>query len=371
MTEKKINVLQVNKLYPPATGGVERVICQLAEGLCGRTRTRVLVCQKKGRASREKIHRVPVVRAASLGMYFSMPVSLSFFRLFRQMAAKSDIVQMHMPFPLGDLALKRSGYQGKVVVWWHSDIVRQEKLMKFYRPLMEWTLNRADRIIVATKGHIDGSAYLKPYRDKCVIIPFGITPPDIAELPTEREPGPVRFLFVGRLVPYKGCSYLIEAVSRLADAQLTVVGDGPLKEELMKQALSSGIAGRVFFRPGLSDAQVREEFRRCDVFVLPSIERNEAFGLVQLEAMSWGKPVINTRLASGVPCVSLDGLTGLTVPPEDAAALADAMQKLADDEELRRTYGIAARKRVEEDFREDVMLDRTLALYKELCREEG
>ena len=170
----KVKVLQVNKLYYPWVGGVERVVQQLAEGLNDRTDMKVLVCQAKGRASVEKINGVEVHRAGSLGMMFSMPISISFFREFKKLSKDRDIVHFHMPFPLGDLACLLSGYKGKVVVWWHSDIVKQKKLMKLYKPILEKFLSRADVIIAATQGNIDGSDYLLKYRDKCVIIPYGL-----------------------------------------------------------------------------------------------------------------------------------------------------------------------------------------------------
>ena len=173
-TRKNIRILQVNKLYYPVTGGIERVVQQLAEGLCDVTDSKVLVCQQKGKTTTEQINGVEVTRASSIGMLSSLPLSMSFLWKFRNMSRDRDILHIHMPFPLGDLACFLSGYRGKVVLWWHSDIVRQKRMLKIYRPLMEWLLRRADCIIVATQGHIDGSEFLKPYEDKCRIIPFGV-----------------------------------------------------------------------------------------------------------------------------------------------------------------------------------------------------
>ena len=420
----RINVLQVNKLYPPFTGGIEKIVGQLAEGLAERTNTCVLACQPKGRTAVERRNGVKVIRASSFGIFFSMPLSISFLIYFRKLAKKSDIVQLHMPFPLADLALLLSGYKGKVVLWWHSDIVRQKKLMVLFGPLMRWTLRRADRIVVATQGHIDGSAYLPPYSDKCVVIPYGqdVIPSDaeveeakerkaegdaaeglesgdlaeavsaadaerdqpatcedrqggsgaVSAADAERDSGRSRsagtthFLFIGRLVPYKGCRYLIDAMADVPGADLTVIGDGPLKEELVLRASEKGVNDRITFLSGLTDEEVQAELARCDALVLPSVERSEAFGLVQIEAMAWGKPVINTSLPSGVPYVSLHGATGLTVEPSDSSALASAMRELASDPTLREEYGAAARRRVKEYFTEERMLDEVLELYRDL-----
>lgn len=378
---RQMKILQVNKLYPPDLGGVEKAVGQIAEGLCSRTDMKVLSCRKRGPKIREILNGVDVTRSSTHGIVFSMPVSIGFFRDFFTLCKDRDIVHLHMPFPLGDLALFLSSYRGKVVLWWHSDIVRQKKALFFYRPLLSWTLRRADVVIVATRGHIEGSQFLKPYRGKCAIIPFGISDKYLKECVESGEsnkPGHkqasehVEFLFVGRLIYYKGVEVLLEAFAKMSkkNARLTIVGDGPLAEKLSTMASDFQIADKVDFAGKLSESELKEVFRRCDVFVLPSVERSEAFGLVQLEAMAHCKPVINTRLDSGVPYVSLDGETGITVAPGDSTALADAMDILANDEALRISYGMRGRKRVQEEFMASKMLDGIFDLYGKLLKRQ-
>ena len=359
---EKIKVLQVNKLYFPATGGIEHVVRQLAEGLQKDTKTEVLVCQKKGKGAEEVRNGVKVHRASSLGVFCSMPISFSFLWKFRKLAKDKDVVQLHAPFPLGDLACYLSGYRGKVFLWWHSDIVRQKRLMRIIKPLTAWMLKRADVIVVATEGHIEGSDYLKPYRQKCVVIPYGV--PQVEAPQTTRERIPVQFLFVGRLVSYKGCAVLLRALQKVPNAELTLVGNGTMKEELESLARELQLGERVTFQHNLNDRQVAEEFQKCDVFVLPSITKAEAFGIVQIEAMAWSKPVINTWLPSGVPHVSLDGITGITVEPENVDALAEAMKKMIECPKMRKQMGEAARARVQECFLENDMLEKVLRVYQ-------
>lgn len=380
----QIKVLQTNKLYYPVTGGIERVVQQLAEGLSDKTETTVLVCQKEGRTVHENINEVPVIRCRTLFHVSSLPISLSYVWRFKKEAQKNDIVHIHMPFPLGDFACLLSGYKGKVVLWWHSDIVRQKRMMFFYRPLMNWLLRRADAIVVATEGHIKGSKYLKPYAGKCVIIPFGVDDHIKKEADSwfsegKKEPGKecVRFLFVGRLVYYKGIKNLLEAYSELVSKEqklkekmvLDIVGSGPLEKELYEYVRENGLQDRIFFHTKVTDAQLMEFYKKCDVFVLPSQQRSEAFGLVQIEAMVFGKPVINTNLPSGVPYVSLDGITGLTVETSDIDGLAQALKKLATDDECRLQMGKAARQRVEKEYTMEKMLQKTYNLYEKLVRE--
>ncbi len=376
---KKQNVLQVNKLYYPFTGGVERVVQELAEGLKDRVNMRVLVCSEDRTDKTETVGGVKVHRSGSFFMLGNLPLSVKFIRDFRRVSKNYDIIQFHMPFPIGDLAELLSGYQGKVVVWWHSDVVRQKKMMLLYKPIMERFLKRADVIITATQGHIDGSAYLKPYAGKCRVIPYGVDPELekradawLAQRPLkmfpQKEKRPVRFLFVGRLIYYKGCKVLLEAFRRVKNAELTLVGDGVMTDELKAMAESFHLTDRVHFLGAAEKEELYRQFEDCDVFVLPSIARSEAFGLVQIEAMSYAKPVINTNLKSGVPYVSVHGKTGLTVEPENVQELADAMNWMVKHPKEREEMGARAKQRVKEEYQITGMLEKTLGVYRELGR---
>ena len=172
-------------------------------------------------------------------------------------------------------------------------------------------------------------------------------------------------LGVGRLIYYKGFENLVRA---MADVRATalIAGDGPLGGALAAEAARLGVADRVVLMGRVNDADLKACYHACDVFALPSVERSEAFGIVQLEAMACGKPVVNTRLDSAVPHVSLDGLTGLTVAPGDPAALAAALNALLDDPARRAAMGAAARRRVREEFSAELMARRTLEVYREV-----
>lgn len=371
---KKLKVLQINKLYYPVTGGIERVVQQLAEGLKDETDMKVLVCKEKGKTSVDSINGVMVYRAGSFGVFSSLPLSFSFIWELRKLSKDRDILHFHMPFPLGDIACLLSGYKGKVIVWWHSDIVRQKKLMKLYQPIMNRFLKRADVIIVATQGHIQGSKYLRPFKDKCVIIPFGVDKKIEQQADKwyqnkkQEIKKTITFLFVGRLVYYKGCKVLLEAFKEVKDAKLIMIGNGPMELELKNLVQSYNIQDRVQFLGNIKEEELVEYFKFCDVFVLPSIVRSEAFGLVQIEAMVYGKPVINTNLPSGVPYVSLNHITGLTVPPGNKKALARAMNWMVEHKEERLKMGERARQRVKMEYEMDTMLKRILDLYQKFTR---
>lgn len=371
---KKIKVLEVNKAYFPHVGGIESLVKQYSEELKQYCTVKTLVCRDNfGSTVTENVNGVKITRAGSFGTYFSCPVSISFIGLFRKMAKNADIVHINVPFPLADVALLFSGYKGKVAVSWHSDIVKQKKLMLIYKPFMNYLLKRADIIFTATEGHINGSSYLMPFREKCHILPYGITPEnylDIECVPflTEKltDKSSVKLFFTGRLVYYKGVDILLKAFTRVKNCELFIAGTGGLEKTLKSFAKSQGLAEKVHFLGFLPDNELKQAYADCDIFILPSVAKSEAFGIVQLEAMIYGKPVINTNLPSGVPHVSINGKTGITVPPSDCKALADAINKLAQNKNLRETFGKNAQKRVISNFNEKKIIRK---LYKLLLEE--
>ena len=370
----KMKILQVNKLYYPEIGGIEKTLQQISEGLNDAVDLKVLVCQKKGRGAVEKVNGVEVHRSGSLGVVASVPISFPFLWDLRRMSKDRDVIQYHLPFPLGDLGCLLSGYRGKVVAYWHSDVVKQKKWMVFYKPIMKRFLQRADVILVGAEGILEGSRYLKPYREKCKVVPFAVTDDILhaggdylAQYGYQKEKKSINFLFIGRLVYYKGCSVLLEAFSHMeVEATLTIVGEGELKEQLQQRVLDDKLADKVRIMGRASDEALKRCMEIADVFVLPSVERSEAFGLVQLEAMAYGIPVINTKLSSGVPEVSIHGKTGLTVTPGNVEELKKAMMWMAEHDDERMQMGKAARKRLEENFTMEMMLTKLKEIYREL-----
>lgn len=364
-------VLQVNKFYYPTIGGIERVVQQIAEGLREQNEMSILVCSNDIHYKQEEISGVPIERMPKLFQIGSLPIPLGMVWKIRKKRKNLDVIHLHMPFPIGDIACLLSGFQGKIVVWWHSDVVRQKKLMHLYKPIMMQMLKRADVIIVATKGHIAGSKYLGAFKEKCIVIPFGVEKNvELAadayykkKVVVKNREGPVRFLFVGRFVYYKGCDILLHAFSKVKGAELMMVGSGPLQEECQKLIENYEMEDRVTLCGTISEEQLYEQFANCDVFVLPSVARSEAFGLVQIEAMSFGKPVINTNLPSGVPYVSIHGETGLTVEPKNIEELTKAMQWMVEHEEERLRMGEKARERVKSEFSINNMLERVQNIY--------
>ncbi|EHI61323.1 glycosyltransferase [Hungatella hathewayi] len=387
MEKRKLKVLQLGKQYYPHIGGIEITMQQIAEGIQGDVDSYVLASQGKGRAYSKNINGVPVYYAKSWGIVSSLPISWDLVRYLRKHACEYDIIHLHMPFPLGDLGCLLSGFKGKLVLYWHSDIVRQKNMMIFYKPLMNWALKRADAITIATQGNIDGSPYIKPFEEKCTLIPFGLRKDweeksdkywNLINSGVDDQNGEdgLRLLFIGRLVYYKGAEVLIDAMEKL-NCQLNedemnkvscrIIGTGVLERELRDRVVNDGLENSIKFLGKVSDEVLEQEIEQCDVFVFPSVANSEAFGLVQLETMTYGKPVINTSLPTGVPWVSLDRKTGLTVPPEDPNALKDAIVWMKDHKRERIEMGIKARERVKTEYSQEKMFERILTLYHHLC----
>jgi lipopolysaccharide/colanic/teichoic acid biosynthesis glycosyltransferase/glycosyltransferase involved in cell wall biosynthesis len=372
-----VRVTHLGKFYPPVPGGMERVL----EALCKGERSldvdsRPLVVATSRDTVRETVDGVPVTRAGSILRVGSVWLSPSLIGLLKRDA--SDLIVLHEPNPMALLAYAIARPRQPLIVWYHAEVIRPRwRYRAFYHPFVDFALRRAARVVASSPVLIEQAAALAPHRSRSVVVPFGLRDP--AGEPALSDPsveavrahwnGPI-VLFVGRLVPYKGVGVLLTALQRLRAAAV-IVGDGPLRAELEREASALGLGGRVFFLGRCSDASVAAWYRSCDVLALPSTTAAEAFGLVQLEAMARGKPVVSTRLPSGVPWVNHDGVTGFTVPPGDAEALRVALARILEDADLRARMGQSARRRFLEHFTLDRMVAQTTALYAEVAAEDA
>jgi rhamnosyl/mannosyltransferase len=233
-------------------------------------------------------------------------------------------------------------------------------------------LERADRIVVASPNMAAISPQLPRYRDKISLVHYALEE-RWTELTAEQrkrsesiryEHGDRVVLFVGRLVPYKGTDVLLSA-ARDIRGKILIVGDGPLMEGLRNRVRREGLDGKVVLAGNVAD--LKPYFHACDLLVLPSVSHLEAFGIVQMEAMAFGKPSVSSDLQTGVTYINLAGRTGLSFPVGDATALAGAVNRLLDDEELRRRLGEQARERVLLNFSQAAVGRKILDLYIEVA----
>jgi len=366
IASRRLKVLHVGKFYPPHMGGMETHLQALCGELQKSVDLRVIVASDDGSEADETLNGVSVNRVPTRLTLASTPLCPGMISKIRD--CQSDIVHLHFPNPMAVLAYLASGHSGRLVVTYHSDMVRQKFLGPMFEPLLHLALRRSSAIIVTSPNYLSTSPVLARHRDRCEVIPLGIPLEEFdrdkgTSIATVREQyGDRLIVSVGRLVYYKGFEYLIRAMTQV-QGKLLIVGEGPLRRKLSTLAAELNIADRVVFLGKIDHQLLVSCYHAARVFVMPSILRSEAFGLAQVEAMAAGLAVVNTQLDSGVPYVSLHQETGLTVPPRDPEALAAAINKLLDDDNLRASFGRAARLRAEQEFSLDVMAARTLSLY--------
>jgi rhamnosyl/mannosyltransferase len=379
----KLRVLHLGKFDD--VGGIERHVRSLLRGLAatGEVEPLNLVSNDSPRTDRHRDHGYLTVRAGCWGAVSSLALSpsLPLLALRLQREHRFDLVHLHFPDPLGQLVASLLPSRVRRVVSWHSDIVRQRWALALYQPLLTGFLRRADAIVGATPFHFSGSTQLPPADSgpQRVVIPYGFEAREfqhtaasrarLRQLLEEKRAAGGRALFaLGRHVYYKGFDVLLRAMAGI-DAVLWLGGSGPLSGELKALAARAGVASKVRFVGRIPDDEPVAYYEAADVFVLPSVAKAEAFGLVQLEAMYCRRPVVSCRLGTGVEWVNQDGVTGLVVPPGDADALAGAINRLLADAPLSAAMGEAGRRRVDRDFATERMVRRTLALYREVCGE--
>ena len=365
-----MKVLQLGKFYFPVVGGIETAIKNICEGLTNDVEFRVLVANTCYRTEHEA-GPIAVTRAASAGKLFSCSLAPSYPFWARKFDA--DIIHVHLANPLAELSALLAARDVPVVAHFHSDVVRPVPgpLRAVYNKFLHAFYRRANRIIVPTPRHIDVSDFVPYYREKCRVVPFGIELSrfDLNEAGSKRvdslKDGAPTILFVGRLVHYKGVEFLIRAMENMK-ARLWIVGTGPLEASLKRLAMERGIADRVLFLGHVPDEDLIAYYHACDVFALPSITNQEMFGLVQLEAMACGKPVVSTDLPTGVPWVNQHGKTGYCVAPGNPKELTSALQHLMSSSELRSEMGATGRARVEQQFSSATMAEGMLQVYQEV-----
>ena len=363
-----MNILHLGKFYAPSVGGMERVLQELAVGSRGEADISVLVANTAPRTVVETVEGVRVVRAANLGSIWSLPICPTLPAWLGRLPA--DLAVLHVPNPLAMQACLNGRAPRRLIVWVHSDIVRHGLVRPWYEATLRRCLARAQAAVVSSPPML-ALPVLQAHQAKCRVIPYAVDLARFTLTPARQQRaaslraqyGSPVILCVGRLTYYKGVTDLIAAMAGVAGT-LLVVGTGPEAPALRRQVRRLGLTGRVHFLGAVDDETLAACYHACDCAVLPSVTRSEAFGLVQLEAMAAGKPVISTNLPTGVPWVTRDGVTGLVVPPRAPAMLARALARLLADAALRERLGAQGRRRVEQDF----TIPRMIGQMAALCR---
>jgi glycosyltransferase involved in cell wall biosynthesis len=372
-----VRVVQASKAYWPHLGGIETVVRTLAEGVVGRGHSCTVIVADDGRTwpwrtQVEQVYGVAVKRAPSFGSVRSVKLAPTY--PLTLLGERADVLHIHTPSVLPELTAAvldgsvRKRF-GRIVVSWHSDVVRQRLLNNLYEPAVERLLRMADDIVVATPNHVTCSAVLPRFAEKIRVVPFGIDPAmleldeagqRLADHYRERF-GDRMVLFIGRLVYYKGVPELLEATAALDDAHVVMVGAGPLEEVVLGSQAAR--QGRLTLLAPVNEVEKAALLHACQVFVLPSTANSEAFGIVQVEAMACGKPVVTFDLSTGVTWVNQNGVTGLVAKRAASGSLAAAIHTLIEDRSRAAELGASARQRVIEQMTIARQIDLTLDIY--------
>lgn len=373
-----MRILHVTKYYPPERGGMERYACDLAEQQATDGHRVHVLCHHGSPGiprSTETHNGIEITRLCVRAKIPFVPLAPGMVRELPSLCRRfrPHVIHMHLPNP-AVLFTPLLPADIPVVVHWQADVgaASTSRFVRMAYPayaLFERAmLKRADAIIATSPPYLEHSPHLRPFADKCTVIPLGIRPenysiPDNAEKPTAPSEQPM-VLSLGRFTFYKGFEHLVRAAERYTQAQFVLAGDGETLPAIRELVRTRELERRVSLPGAVSHDTMLRLMRDCTLFCLPSVDQGEAFGIVLLEAMLFGKPLVSTDIpGSGTGWVNQHEQTGLVVPPADVPALADAIRRIAGKPELAAQYGHAARRRLEDNFTLSATMDALYSVY--------
>jgi glycosyltransferase involved in cell wall biosynthesis len=370
-----MKILHVCKVFLPTPGGIQVVVNWLCHGLQPHGwNSEVLTTSRTSRPA-QNVGDIKVYSSHSYGELLSLPLAPSMLPRFWSLANNYDIICIHYPFPLADIATVLMPFRRfKLVVYWHSEIVSQRLSAFFLAPITHMLLRRATKVVCSSPELIRHSNFLKKHEHKCVVIPFGM--PVVDDIKEQLSPDKSSyFLFIGRHVAYKGIDVLLnayklmlETVAATSRPILKIAGSGPLLEQHKNLSAELGITRFVDFIEHPSNDTIEQLIANCRCLTLPSILKSEAFGLVQIEAMAKGRPIINTSLESGVPWVARHNHEAITVEPNNVDQLSRALTKISTENAFAEDLGRRSLKRFTEEFEYSSFCQKTDSLYRSLIK---
>lgn len=359
VTFLSMRILHLAKYYWPRSGGMERVVQGLAEGVAERGHeAEVIAVTSFGDLRPGQKKKTSVTRAWSFAPVGSQELAPAYLAAAWH---RADVIHLHHPNSLADIAYALRPTVAPLVVTQHADYPSFK-----YKLPSRYALWKAEAIVVPSRAHLALSRELRGFEEKVRVIPFGIDERRWEVVPPPPPGSAPRAIFIGRLAPYKGVDFLLRALELVPELRLEVVGDGPERNRLHTLADALAVSDRVKWWGEYPDEDLPRRMADADFLVLPSVTVEEMFGMVLLEAMAAGRPIITTAVPSGVREVNLPGVTGLEVPIRDVEALAAAMRELVDKPGMREEFGRAGRARVKDRFTNAAMTDAHLALYQEV-----
>lgn len=373
------SILHLGKFSNERVGGIETVVDRLLLGLSLDFKVFNLVANDHFK--NKVVEQTGYIEycAPLAGMFARTPIcpNMPYYLNKLYQHYQFSIVHLHLPNPMAHLASKILPDSVKRIISWHSDVIRQKKLLPIYQPFVNRLLKQASAVIVSTPYLAAHSAQIKVARERNIIhiIPYGVDfdyflinnyQKKIEQI-KHQYTGNFLIFALGRHVYYKGFCYLIEAMKQLPSNIILLLGsEGPLTSKLQLQVKISNLEKQVFFIGQINKQELPAYYHACDVFCLPSIDQSETFGVAQLEAMACAKPVVCCDVTHAASNLNQDGLTGLVVSPCCPLELANAILKLYQNPKLRHSLGCSAYHYAKQNFTTQKMVAKVKALYQEI-----
>ena len=374
MEDKVVKVLQIGKYFAPDKGGIETVTKVIFDHFVQEKVVNDVLCFKKGKGTQKVYYGKSFVEKCGSSFHIaSTPSSIVFFYRFCRLRNDYDIIHIHTPNPLAAIAVSLFPVKGKVLVHWHSDIVTHKFLHFLFGFFEKRLLKRADLILGTSPVYVQHSRYLRGYDSKTNYLSLSVDESNytvvhdrVQEIKREYDDRKIVFA-LGRFIYYKGFEYLIEAAQFLPDDYVVLIGGGgPLKDKYISLINQYKLYNKIFVLTDISQKDLGNYYKACDVFCLPSIKKTEAFGLVLLEAMVFAKPIVATNIpGSGTSWVNVNNRTGINVEPKNGRALAEGILKIMNSNSYN-VYCANSRKRVEEKFTTFKFINELKKYYSEL-----
>ena len=357
--------------FPDTMGGIEQVIYQIARGVTKLGLNVDILSLTPDKDTRTiEIDGYSAHRAKLDFEVSSTGFSASAFLRFSQLAKQADVIHYHFPWPFMDVVHFATRVKKPTIVTYHSDIIRQEQLLRLYRPLKHLILGSMDRIVATSPNYFSTSEVLGRYSNKVSVIPIGLDKTSYPQPTLERmeywraRVGTKFFLFVGMLRYYKGLHILLEA-AQTTNYPIVIVGAGVIEQELKNQVLQLGLSN-IHFLGYQTDEDKVALLMLSYAVVFPSYLRSEAFGISLLEGAMYGKPMISSEIGTGTTYINIKDETGLVVPPSDPIALRKAMTYLWEHPGEAAEMGRRAEKRYWQYFTAEQMVESYASLYADL-----
>lgn len=355
---RKKTILVTAPYFPPHSGGLERYASEISQRLNKTAEWHVVVLTSGEKKEKDRVDELDGLTVHRLALDFRVsntPFAFSWLYKVWQIIKRTnpDLINIHTPVPgIGDLAALYGGKR-PIVVTYHAGSMRKGRLMPdvliwlYEHGPLQCLLHRANKVICSSDFVRFG--LLKSFCAKSSTITPGVDAELFKPAPQNRELRPT-VLFVaslGAAEQHKGLAKLIDAIqivkATIPDVQLTVVGDGDMRETYIRSAKEKGLERNAVFRGKLDGTELALEYQKAHVFVLPT--SNDSFGMVITEAMATGLPVISTNIG-GIPSVVDEGITGFLVAQNDAQCLAERISHVLRNPALGTALGEEARKKV-------------------------